>query len=111
MIKVGIVLCLAALSGAVGYGLWDGREPVPTEASVSYDRIAPEAPVPAGAMSTNPAALPAVPDARPDKKVRDMRMSQGYGTVCQTSQGECYVPQGPINSSCSCNGVPGRIVR
>jgi hypothetical protein len=41
----------------------------------------------------------------------DDYLSQSYGTICETPRGECTVSPKPINSLCSCNGAPGKIIR
>ncbi len=56
-----------------------------------------------------------VPQAAPATPTRDGystdRLSQSYGTVCETPRGECTVSPKPINGFCTCNGAPGKIIR
>ncbi len=60
-----------------------------------------------------PAPLQTGREAAPPEtmRTRGILLGQTTGTFCSTPKGSCVVPEGPINSFCSCNGVPGRIIR
>jgi hypothetical protein len=112
MIKLGILFSLAAIAGAVGFGLM-GKDEIPKTAEVPVSVTERAAPAPQPAPFVTTRSLSRAPAAAPTQvdRARDYLMSQNMGTVCSTKIGECYVSQGPINSYCDCNGAPGRIVR
>ncbi|WP_172331646.1 hypothetical protein [Mangrovicoccus sp. HB161399] len=102
MTKGAILVLVGALTGATGYSiLQNSGLAVPA---------APEEAVAAMPAGAAPAAAPLQERGYGQPALKD-RLAQSFGTVCSTPKGECSVPRAPINSFCSCNGTPGRIVR
>ena len=100
MAKIAIVLAVVTMSGFAGYRMLDSDTDAPQAVSLGDPAQLEEA--------APPSAAPPVPGSL--GKTRSI-IGQASGTVCSTSQGECIVPQAPINSYCTCTGTPGGIVR
>lgn len=98
MTKITILMVALAVSGLAGYSLMDEGASQPIEASLPGD-------YPGGATGSGGEATGRTGGA-PGELI-----GQSTGTVCETASGQCRVPEGPINSFCSCSGTPGRIVR
>jgi len=127
------LLLAAGLAGGLGYGIGldaGGPEagdmaatPAPVAMPAAAARSAPE--TAAEGAASPPADAPGDPSplgrlrglgrdvigAAPPGASGQDRRTQVYGTVCETSRGECTVTSAPINSFCRCGDTPGRIVR
>ncbi|WP_108259008.1 hypothetical protein [Mangrovicoccus ximenensis] len=84
--RIAAALAIAVTSGLAGFGL----------SSLAPDRT----------RERTATELP-----QKTRGLGESLISQSTGTICSTPRGECVVPQGPINSFCTCGGTPGRIVR
>lgn len=100
MIKVALVLAVTTVLGLAGYNFAELDSNAPQSSALATLE-------PQGQDARPPTAMSPVPGYR----IGDEMIVQTSGTVCSTPEGECTVPQGPINSFCTCGGTPGRIVR
>lgn len=110
MSKLAVIIIVAAMSGAAGYGIADRAILTPAALDMPGADLAGPRPDAATAL---PERAP-VPSAAPDREPSPadvLQYGQSYGTVCTTSQGSCSVPRQPLNSVCQCGGAVGRVTR
>jgi len=100
MVKLAIGLVVLTGIGVAGYNIGEQEPGEMQSRSLQSDEALGDLAGPLGETRSDPFL-----------RYRGDEIGQTLGTVCSTPQGECTVPQAPINSFCTCGYTPGTIVR
>jgi len=110
MSKLAIVIVVAAVSGAAGYGIADREIVTPAALTGETQPMIELAPSASLSLQDGGFAGQGAGNDVPRLLDRDRR-TQSYGTVCSTPQGACETSPKPLNAPCKCGDVSGRVKR